>query len=51
MAASLSLLSVVSSNLVADFKAVESDSGTWQDLDSTVTMHLTISVVDATSES
>lgn len=51
VAASLSLLSVVSSNLVADFKAVESDSGTWQDLDSTVTMHLTISVVDATSES
>ena len=45
VSSSISGISVVGTDLIINFKAVESDSGTWQNLDGEVTTHLFISIV------
>lgn len=45
VASSIAIPGLVTSDLVVNFTAVESDSGTWQDLDGEITIHLLITVV------
>ena len=45
VASSISSTSVIGTDLVINFKAVESNSGTWQNLSGEVTTHLFISIV------
>lgn len=45
VSASISLISISGDDLVIDFKAVENNAGTWQNLGSAVTTHLFISIV------
>ena len=48
VALSVSSILADSTDLTLTIKAVENDGGTWQDLDGTVTSHLTISIVPVT---
>ena len=45
VASSITVPPIIGTDLVINFKAVESNSGTWQDLDGEVTTHLFISVL------